>query len=132
MQDWISTQMFALKHHDWQPHHQYPYTRRSWFYYYLLFIKKFKHTPINKHKNYKMINTLKNSEPTFFSFGCSVLNMHVNISLFMNDCWLTTSRTIDACSYGLFGCWPTYPTTFECISFFSVFSFESYLVRKAQ
>jgi hypothetical protein len=89
--------------------------------------------PINKHKKYKKINTLKNSKPIFFSFGCSVLDMHVNISMFANDCWLATSRTIDdACGYGLFVYWPTYPTTFECISFFSVFSFESYLVKKAQ
>jgi len=88
--------------------------------------------PINKHKKYKMINTLKNSKPTFFSFGCSVLDMHVNISMFANDCWLATSRTIDA---EVMGCLDVAQLTRPLLNvflFFSVFSFESYLMKNAQ
>lgn len=68
----------------WQltTHHQtYPYRRE-------IKIRSFRisHTCINKHKNYKMINSLKKFQTHIFSSIHSILGMNMNIITIVHDC----------------------------------------------
>jgi hypothetical protein len=87
----------CIKTRQLTTHHQtYPYTRGNQDLFFWIL-----HTPIDEHKNYKMINTLNYFLAHMFSFMHLVLSMHVNIHAIVHDCLPTTSKITSVFNYQL-------------------------------